>query len=135
MRGSEREGAEERQRGWEEAPCEDQQEEEEERGGFSPFQLHRPGSARLDNSGQLKQKEKVMNLALPLFNYRGLIVTADQFHGRPRRTNPASYGPAWPERRKNKKNNPRLVSFLPGDNIEPRELGWRRPASAFFFPS
>lgn len=43
---SEREGAEERQRGWEEAPCEDQEEEEEERGGFSPFQLRQPSPAR-----------------------------------------------------------------------------------------
>lgn len=65
-----------------------------------------------------------MNLALPLFNYRGLIVTADQFQGRPRRTQRGL--------KEEKKNPPRLVSFSPGDNIEPRELGRRRPASAFF---
>lgn len=59
--------------------------------------------ARLDNRGQLKQKEKVMNLALPLFNYRALIVTADQFQGRSRRTKSASCCPAWPEKKEKTK--------------------------------
>lgn len=49
-------------------------------GGFSSAGVSRP--AQLHNSGQLKQKEKETNLALPLFNYHSLIVTADQLHER-----------------------------------------------------
>lgn len=94
-------------------------------GSFSPFQLRRLGSARLDNRGQLKQKEKVMNLALMLFNYRALIVTADQFQGRSRRTKSASCCPAWPEKKGKNKNKTRLVGFSLGDNKDPRELGWK----------